>query len=94
MALAARRRILFLALIIAVSHAALAAHSATHSDPDTVLQCRLCLCQAEQSHSLPAVVIDVAVVAGRAPQESTLLSIEWACVATRAYYQRAPPSIA
>ena len=93
MSRASRYHCLALALFIVVSHTALAAHAATHTDNGGVV-CQLCLCQAQQSHGLPAAVIHVAVVTGRTPQDNDLPAIEWARVIARAYDGRAPPSIA
>ena len=88
---ATRGRILLLALLITISHVALAAHAATHTDPGSV-PCQLCIGQAQQAHGLPSSVFHCPVVHGELLRTHAAVPVAPDLTVVRLFLQRGPPS--
>jgi len=90
MRLTVRFRITLLALMLAISHAALIAHVTAHFAPD-LEQCQLCVSQAQMSSAIPASDLGCPVDAGLvAPCFSEVYSA--VCLSVeKPFHQRAPP---
>jgi len=86
----ARFRITVLALMLAVSHAALIAHVTAHFAPD-LEQCQLCVSQAQMSSAIPASDLGCPVDSGlAAPLCGGVTHVVYVRVG-KAFHQRAPP---
>jgi hypothetical protein len=85
-----RFRITLLALMLAVSHAALIAHVTAHFAPD-LEQCQLCVSQAQMSSAIPASDLGCPVDAGLAAPLCSEVHGAVCLSAEKAFHQRAPP---
>ena len=88
-----RGRCLALVLMICISQTALLAHSISHIGKDRV-KCVLCVCQAQQAHSLPVHTFHFSEPQRHFSKPDVVRVLVPAKNPARPYFQRAPPIIA
>ncbi len=87
-----RLRCIALAVMLLVSHTLMAAHMATHAGKSSVVECRICLCQANEPHGLLPETLSIAGIGGHQPVCESVAPGPREGVTIRAFLQRAPPS--
>jgi hypothetical protein len=87
-----RFRCMFLAVLLLVSHTLMAAHSAKHAGNRTAVDCKICLCQANEPHGMLPETIAVAGIIGNQEVFESVSPSPREGITIRAFLQRAPPS--
>ena len=92
MKLVTRARCLALVLMLFISQTVLLVHAVSHTGKDSV-KCVLCVCQAQQAHSLPAHNFYLTQPHGQFVKADTIRLLAPAKNQPHYYLQRAPPYI-
>ncbi|MBI1731268.1 MAG: hypothetical protein HYR49_00685 [Gammaproteobacteria bacterium] len=88
-----RLRCFVLAVLLLVSHTLMAAHMATHAGKNIVVDCKICLCQANEPHGLLPEAISITGITGNQQACESVAPGPREGVAIRAFLQRAPPAV-